>query len=317
MRRKPGVLVLVLWVLAVSLYIFPAFAGEDQSVPAAAEEGSEEEREGSGNKEDPAEAASEPETGSEDADNTQKEKETETDEETGTDTGKVIEEETRSEADRDDENGKETEEEDGKTDRDDDGEKAESQIPETGQKILRTGVTAGLSWKEMENGDIVMEDGTVYTPVYPDSNTVQKRQAAAEKEVLPAQASLRKAAPRLLAAGRPSEVPESFSGTTVVNWRDNGSESSVFGLSDFPGLPAEAANEIGMIYTHCDDPTAAAPYEGMHCDYAATLTDWDSTTGTATYSLYVTPPGATDGVSRNEYGLIGYQHLAGELGAVA
>ncbi len=100
------------------------------------------------------------------------------------------------------------------------------------------------------------------------AETVARREAEASGEpVLRRMAApmLKAASSLRLAAERPSEVPESFSGSAVVNWRDNGSESANFGLGSFSGIPEGVTGEIGTVYTHCADPTAAAPYEGMVC----------------------------------------------------
>ena len=179
-------------------------------------------------------------------------------------------------------------------------------------EVFATGETAGIRWTLMKSGTVILEDGTVYEAVYPSKAAVAER----ENSEMAASQPFLKAAPKKLmlrAAVRPEEVPDSFSGTGTVTWRDAGSESSYFTLGGLSGIPEGAVNAPDSVSTHCADHTAAAPYEGMVCSYTATLESWDESTGNATYSVYATPPGATDGVSSNEFGLIGYQHLAGTL----
>ena len=172
---------------------------------------------------------------------------------------------------------------------------------------VMSGETAGHSWYMNQDGDVVMDDGTVYHPVYPSEEAVAEREKTEGTKSTP---SMRRMAARRAAAA-PSKVPASYSGACSVVWRNNGTESSSFGLSGFTGVPADATSGLGTVYLSCADHTAAAPEIGMACSYQATLQSWDAASGTATYSMYVTPPGATDGVSRNEYGLLGYQHMSG------
>ena len=191
----------------------------------------------------------------------------------------------------------------------------ESQTEKTSgddDEVFATGETAGIRWTLMKSGTVILEDGTVYEAVYPSKEAV----AARENSEMATGQPLLKAAPKrqmLRSAARPDEVPDSFSGTGTVTWRDAGSESSYFTLGGLSGIPNGAVNAPDAVATHCADHTAAAPYEGMVCSYTATLESWDASTGTATYYVYATPPGATDGVTSNEFGLIGYQHLAGTL----
>ncbi|MDO4289951.1 MAG: VaFE repeat-containing surface-anchored protein [Eggerthellaceae bacterium] len=71
-------------------------------------------------------------------------------------------------------------------------------------------------------------------------------------------------------------------------------------------------NFSGTWELHCLDYSAAEP-KYVHADYEATVTDVNIAEQTVTYDMYITPPGVTDGVSRNELGLIGYQHVGGPM----
>ncbi len=62
----------------------------------------------------------------------------------------------------------------------------------------------------------------------------------------------------------------------------------------------------------CMDRTAAAPSH-TNADYEATVTAVNVQEGWVEYSVYITPPDVTDGVTKNEHGLIGYQHVGGTM----
>lgn len=47
--------------------------------------------------------------------------------------------------------------------------------------------------------------------------------------------------------------------------------------------------------------------------YSATLKSVNVETGEVVYDLYITPPDATNGKDRNQYGLIGYQHISAQV----
>ena len=157
-----------------------------------------------------------------------------------------------------------------------------------------------------------MDDGTVYHPVYPSKEAVEKRKAQDREAGGGETAGIHRVTAENMglvgAASAPANVVKSFSGNGSVVWRDQGSESFNFRLAFSSGAPAGLKDAT----LGCADYSAAAPEEGMLCSYTATLQSWDESTGTATYDIYATPPGATDGVTSNERGLIGYQHLQGK-----
>ncbi|MEG2319344.1 MAG: prealbumin-like fold domain-containing protein, partial [Mucinivorans sp.] len=83
---------------------------------------------------------------------------------------------------------------------------------------------------------------------------------------------------------------------------------SYFNTSGFSGDLAGAV-AVGDIV--CLDHTAAEP---NHTDasYEATVSAVNVSAGWVEYSVYITPPGVTDGVTRDEFGrLTGYQHIGG------
>ena len=51
----------------------------------------------------------------------------------------------------------------------------------------------------------------------------------------------------------------------------------------------------------------------MRANYTATLNSVNVETGEVVYDVYITPPGVTDGHSRNQFGLIGYQHVSAQV----
>lgn len=101
--------------------------------------------------------------------------------------------------------------------------------------------------------------------------------------------------------------PESFSGECNIDWFVTSGEDTTFGLSGFSGVPSSYDVSEGW----CLDHTAAEP--SGWAEYVATLTGADSSAGKAYYSLYITPPDATDGYTRNELGLTGYQHVGATM----
>jgi hypothetical protein len=78
-------------------------------------------------------------------------------------------------------------------------------------------------------------------------------------------------------------------------------------LSNFSGKLA------GVSATgYCAD-RSAAPASNVQATYSATLKSVNVETGEVVYDLYVTPPDATNGKDRNQYGLIGYQHISAQV----
>ena len=62
----------------------------------------------------------------------------------------------------------------------------------------------------------------------------------------------------------------------------------------------------------CADRSAAQP-TNVQANYTATLNSINTETGEVVYDVYITPPGVTDGHSRNQFGLIGYQHVSAQV----
>lgn len=91
------------------------------------------------------------------------------------------------------------------------------------------------------------------------------------------------------------------------SWREN--SQTYFNVGGFSG---ELAGAWAPSSLECLDHTAAAPTY-TDADYEATVTAVNLREGWAEYSVYITPPDPTDGVTANEHGLIGYQHVGGTV----
>lgn len=103
-----------------------------------------------------------------------------------------------------------------------------------------------------------------------------------------------------------ADVDQTLSGTCWIGatWSWHPAQ---FALSNFSGKLA------GVSATgYCAD-RSAAPASNVQATYSATLKSVNVETGEVVYDLYITPPGATNGKDRNQYGLIGYQHISAQV----
>ena len=103
-----------------------------------------------------------------------------------------------------------------------------------------------------------------------------------------------------------SDVPQSISGTCWIGatWSLHPAQ---FALSNFTGY-LSGCTATGS----CTDRSAAQP-TNVRANYTATLNSVNVETGEVVYDVYITPPGVTDGHSRNQFGLIGYQHVSAQV----
>lgn len=103
-----------------------------------------------------------------------------------------------------------------------------------------------------------------------------------------------------------ADVDQTLSGTCWIGatWSWHPAQ---FALSNFSGKLA------GVSATgYCAD-LSAAPASNVQATYSATLKSVNVETGEVVYDLYITPPDATNGKDRNQYGLIGYQHISAQV----
>lgn len=103
-----------------------------------------------------------------------------------------------------------------------------------------------------------------------------------------------------------ADVDQTLSGTCWIGatWSWHPAQ---FALSNFSGKLA------GVSATgYCADRSAAAA-SNVQATYSATLKSVNVETGEVVYDLYITPPDATNGKDRNQYGLIGYQHISAQV----
>lgn len=103
-----------------------------------------------------------------------------------------------------------------------------------------------------------------------------------------------------------ADVDQTLSGTCWIGatWSWHPAQ---FALSNFSGKLA------GVSATgYCAD-RSAAPASNVQATYSATLKSVNVETGEVVYDLYITPPDATNGKDRNQYGLIGYQHISAQV----
>ncbi|PNV68801.1 hypothetical protein C2L71_02185 [Enteroscipio rubneri] len=91
------------------------------------------------------------------------------------------------------------------------------------------------------------------------------------------------------------------------SWRTNG--QTYFNVSGFSG---ELSGAWAVSPLECLNHTAAAPTY-TSASYEAAVSAVDVRAGWVEYSVRITPPGVTDGVSKNEHGLIGYQRVGGTV----
>lgn len=103
-----------------------------------------------------------------------------------------------------------------------------------------------------------------------------------------------------------TDVPQTVDGTCWIGgcWSWHPTHFAVSGFSGY----LEGASMEGV----CANPSAARP-ANTRAPYHATLSRIDYDEGKVYYDVVVTPPGATDGHSRNSLGLIGYQRVSGTL----
>lgn len=103
-----------------------------------------------------------------------------------------------------------------------------------------------------------------------------------------------------------SDIPQSLSGTAWIGatWSIHPAQ---FALSNFSGY-LSGCTATGS----CADRSAAQP-TNVRANYTATLNSVNVETGEVVYDVYITPPGVTDGHSRNQFGLIGYQHVSAQV----
>lgn len=103
-----------------------------------------------------------------------------------------------------------------------------------------------------------------------------------------------------------ADVDQTLSGTCWIGatWSWHPAQ---FALSNFSGKLA------GVSATgYCAD-RSAAPASNVQATYSATMKSVNVETGEVVYDLYITPPDATNGKDRNQYGLIGYQHISAQV----
>lgn len=103
-----------------------------------------------------------------------------------------------------------------------------------------------------------------------------------------------------------ADVDQTLSGTCWIGatWSWHPAQ---FALSNFSGKLA------GVSATgYCADRSAASA-SNVQATYSATLKSVNVETGEVVYDLYITPPDATNGKDRNQYGLIGYQHISAQV----
>lgn len=103
-----------------------------------------------------------------------------------------------------------------------------------------------------------------------------------------------------------SDIPQSLSGTVWIGatWSIHPAQ---FALSNFSGY-LSGCTATGS----CADRSAAQP-TNVRANYTATLNSVNVETGEVVYDVYITPPGVTDGHSRNQFGLTGYQHVSAQV----
>lgn len=111
--------------------------------------------------------------------------------------------------------------------------------------------------------------------------------------------------------GIPS-IGDQVTGTCYIGdtWNVNYPYQDYFYVSDFSG---DLAGAVTVQDFECLDPTAALPSHTW-ASYVATVTAVNVAEGYVEYSVRVTPPGATDGVTTDGSGhLSGYQHVGGKV----
>ncbi len=103
-----------------------------------------------------------------------------------------------------------------------------------------------------------------------------------------------------------TDVPQTVTGSCWIGdtWSVHPAHFSVTGFTGY----LEGCSMEGI----CLDRSAAQP-SNTWAEYTATLNRIDVDAGLVYYDLVIVPPDVTDGVSRNAYGLIGYQRVTGSV----
>lgn len=114
---------------------------------------------------------------------------------------------------------------------------------------------------------------------------------------------------RAWAIEAPDDIPREVTGTCYIGetWLEG--EQSFFTVPTFDGFLSGAVPSSTF---ECLDHTAAAP-DHVQAEYTATLEDFNIEEGWIEYYVTITPPDVTDGVTGNEHGLTGYQHIGGSV----
>lgn len=108
----------------------------------------------------------------------------------------------------------------------------------------------------------------------------------------------------------PKGFEEHYEGSCYIGKTWQIGDQNYFIVKDFSGALNGA---VGVGDFECDDPTAAAP-ENVNATYKATYAGKSVEGRWVEYSLYITPPNATDGKTYDEYGrLYDYQHVKGKV----
>ena len=107
-------------------------------------------------------------------------------------------------------------------------------------------------------------------------------------------------------------VGSTATGTCYIGdtWNVNYPYQDYFHVNNFTG---DLAGAVTVQDFECLDPTAALPTH-TNASYEATVTEVNAAGGYVEYYVRVTPPGATDGVTRPDgEHLSGYQHVGGKV----
>lgn len=105
-------------------------------------------------------------------------------------------------------------------------------------------------------------------------------------------------------------VGDSFQGSCYIGDSWMVGDQSYFNVDGFTGELA-GCWAVGSYY--CEDHTAAEPSH-VGATYSARVTAVNVEEGWVEYYVYITPPGVTDGVTRDGNGLLlGYQHVGGHV----
>ena len=107
----------------------------------------------------------------------------------------------------------------------------------------------------------------------------------------------------------PAGVPSTLSGTCYIGDTWMVGEQSFFAIPEFSG---QLDGCVPCSTFECLNHTAAAP-ENVYADYEAEFVEYNASEGWVKYYVTITPPGVTDGVTYNEFGLVGYQRVGGTV----